>query len=95
MKKQIGLDSFGFSDWIGPEPHGADPRNSGSSARIGTSGRDEVYAAEIVKLIKSLDETANCTSVMIRLGLSCVPLVNPHDIAFYGIFSAISPNLQL
>ncbi|WP_318616365.1 sulfatase-like hydrolase/transferase [Sporosarcina sp. YIM B06819] len=82
------LDSFGFSDWIGPDPHGADPRNSGSSASIGTTGRDEVYAAEVVELIKNLDEHANCDDTPWFIMCS---LVNPHDIALYGIFSALSP----
>ena len=56
------LKSFGYSAWLGPEPHGADPRNSGSSAGIGTSGRDEVYATETVELIKSLNEISTCTT---------------------------------
>ena len=61
-EKANRLESFGYSDWIGPEPHGANPRNSGSSAGIGTSGRDEVYAAETVELIESLNEISKCTN---------------------------------
>ena len=90
-EKANRLDSFGFSDWLGPEPHGADPRNSGSSARVGTSGRDEVYAAEVVTLINSLDESANCNQHDMPWFIMC-SLVNPHDIALYGVYSAISPN---
>lgn len=33
------LDDFGFHGWVGPEPHGESPRDSGSSAAIGLSGR--------------------------------------------------------
>ena len=39
------LDGFGFGEWIGPEPHGGNPLNSGSSATAG-QGRDaQVEAA--------------------------------------------------
>ena len=89
-KKANRLDAFGFSDSL-TEPHGADPRNSGSSASIGTSGRDEVYADETVELIKSLDENANCNHDDTPWFIMC-SLVNPHDIALYGIYAALSPN---
>ncbi len=42
------LNNFGFYGWVGPEPHGSAARNSGSSAAIGVSGRDVVYANETV-----------------------------------------------
>ena len=45
------LEKFGFSGWIGPEPEGRNPHNSGSSAAVGVSGRDEIYAEEIIELI--------------------------------------------
>ncbi|MFJ7936243.1 sulfatase-like hydrolase/transferase [Sporosarcina sp. NPDC096371] len=92
-EKANRLDSFGFSDWIGPEPHGANSRNSGSSAGKGTSGRDEVYAAEVVELIKSLDEKAKCDCEETPWFIMC-SLVNPHDIALYGIYAAHSPNFS-
>lgn len=82
------LDPFGFSGWIGPEPHGSNPRNSGSSAAIGTSGRDEVYASETVKLIQSLDEQADKDDTPWFIMCS---FVNPHDIALYGVLTALSP----
>ena len=40
---------------MGPEPHGSSPFNSGASSAIGLSGRDEVYAAEVIDLIKKLE----------------------------------------
>ncbi|MER2091033.1 MAG: sulfatase-like hydrolase/transferase [Sporosarcina sp.] len=92
-EKADRLNSFGFSDWIGPEPHGADPRNSGSSARIGTSGRDEVYATETVELIKALDANANCCKDETPWFIMC-SFINPHDIALYGIYSAIFPKFN-
>lgn len=48
------LDEFGFHGWIGSEPHGSNPHNSGSSAAVGTSGRDRVYSAEVVELIQKV-----------------------------------------
>ena len=38
------LDKFGFSGWIGPEPHGRSPLNSGSSSSLGP-GRDAGFSA--------------------------------------------------
>ncbi len=40
------LEEFGFSGWIGPEPFGNAPLNSGSSAGAGNSGRD-VHIAQM------------------------------------------------
>ncbi|WP_153730429.1 sulfatase-like hydrolase/transferase [Sporosarcina obsidiansis] len=92
-RKADRLNEFGFSEWIGPDPHGADPRNSGSSASIGARGRDEVYAADTVKLIQSLDTDGQCAGGHTPWFIQC-SFVNPHDIALYGIFSAISPNFN-
>ncbi|WP_449540294.1 sulfatase-like hydrolase/transferase [Ferdinandcohnia sp. Marseille-Q9671] len=83
------LDGFGFSGWLGPEPHGADPRNSASSAAIGTKGRDEVYAREAVELIQSLDNKSNGDSDEPWLLVSS--FVNPHDITLYGELTKNSP----
>lgn len=87
------LGAFGFSDWIGPDPHGTDPRNSASSAGFGTSGRDEVYAAETVELIEALDHAARCKDNHAPWFIQC-SFVNPHDIALYGIFSALLPSFN-
>ncbi|ARF18043.1 sulfatase-like hydrolase/transferase [Sporosarcina ureae] len=92
-RKADRLNEYGFSEWIGPDPHGADPRNSASSAGTGTSGRDEVYAADTVKLIKQLDKDRHCDKKDTPWFIQC-SFVNPHDIALYGLFSAISPNFN-
>ncbi|TVX89699.1 sulfatase-like hydrolase/transferase [Paenibacillus agilis] len=84
------LDNFGFSGWIGPEPHGQDPRNSGSSAAVGLSGRDVVYAAEAVQLIEALDvqkQQQHDTPPW----LVVASFVNPHDIVLYGSITAHLP----
>ncbi|WP_226579716.1 sulfatase-like hydrolase/transferase [Halobacillus litoralis] len=83
------LNPFGFSGWIGPEPHGSNPRNSGSSAAIGTSGRDQVYAKETVELIQSLDQSEDTNPWLIMCSF-----VNPHDIALYGVLSELSPEFH-
>ncbi|ARD48868.1 sulfatase-like hydrolase/transferase [Sporosarcina sp. P33] len=90
-RKADRLNEYGFSEWIGPDPHGADPRNSASSAGTGTSGRDEVYAADTVKLITQLDKNRHGDKKDSPWFIQC-SFVNPHDIALYGLFSAISPD---
>lgn len=76
------LDGYGFSGWIGPEPHGASPRNSGSSASIGLSGRDEVYAQEAVDLLEKLEQSEDDSPWLLMCSF-----VNPHDIALFGAYS--------
>ncbi len=85
------LNAYGFDGWIGPEPHGADPRNSGSSAKVGVSGRDEFYAAEVVELIQSLEQN-HYTHQQPWLIVSS--LVNPHDITLFGLLSRLSPTFN-
>jgi arylsulfatase A-like enzyme len=67
------LDRFGFSGWIGPEPHGADPANSGWI-------RDPQYRHEALELLDALDQRKDDTP-----WLFVNSYVNPHDIVFYGI----------
>ncbi|MBS8266435.1 DUF229 domain-containing protein [Mesobacillus boroniphilus] len=83
------LDPYGFSGWVGPEPHGSAARNSGSSAAIGISGRDVVYANETVELIRSLEDEAKSDDKSPWL-LMC-SFVNPHDIALFGALTERSP----
>lgn len=85
------LKKYGFNGWIGPEPHGADPRNSGSSAKVGLSGRDEIYAAEVVELIQSLEQN---TMQRQKPWLIVSSLVNPHDITLFGSLSRLSPSFN-
>ncbi|QQE74389.1 sulfatase-like hydrolase/transferase [Brevibacillus composti] len=84
------LDNFGFSGWVGPEPHGGNPRNSGSSAAIGLRGRDEVYAAEAVSLIEALDRQKRHNPDA-PPWLIVASFVNPHDIVLYGALTAQLP----
>jgi arylsulfatase A-like enzyme len=66
------LDPFGFSGWIGREPHGANKADTGLV-------RDGVFAQEVVDLferIAAADDDAPWLAV--------ASFVNPHDIAFAG-----------
>src|SRR5512138_3891197 len=49
------LGDFGFAGWIGPEPHGKSPLNSGSSVPAGQQGRDVGFAQQAKRLIEHLD----------------------------------------
>lgn len=86
------LDAFGFSSWIGPEPHGRNPHNSASSSATGMSGRDIVYGAETVKLIEALGHQKSTDSDA-KPWLIVASFVNPHDITLYGMLSANLPNM--
>lgn len=86
------LDHYGFSGWVGPEPHGTDPRNSGSSARIGLAGRDQVYAAEAASLIQNLDrKKEDHPDSAAEPWLIVSSFVNPHDIALFGALTRLNP----
>ncbi len=66
------LEPFGFTGWIGREPHGADRADAGTV-------RDNVYRDQIVDMFAQLaaddDE---------RPWLAVASFVNPHDITFAG-----------
>ncbi len=66
------LEPFGFSGWIGREPHGADPADWGLL-------RDPLFATQLDELFDTLE-----TSASDRPWLSVASFVNPHDIAFAG-----------
>jgi arylsulfatase A-like enzyme len=67
------LDPFGFSGWIGREPHGADKSDCGVV-------RDGVFAEQVVELFDQLAAARDEGP-----WLSVASFVNPHDIAFAGI----------
>lgn len=80
------LDGYGFSGWIGPEPQGVAPHNSGSSAGIGVHGRDVVYSSEVIQILQSIEaEKAQLVRPeAYQPWLMVASFVNPHDIALYG-----------
>ena len=81
------LDEFGFSGWVGPEPHGAAPSQSGMVC-------DPIYADRAVAWLEDRyarrrdgDEAAQ------RPFLLVVCFVNPHDIVFApGWLGRIGPD---
>lgn len=81
------LDPFGFSGWIGREPHGAAKSDSGTV-------RDGVFAEQVVEMF---GELARGTSE--GPWLAVASFVNPHDIAFagglYELLLGISPDDDL
>jgi len=72
-RKVDRLDPFGFSGWIGREPHGAAPADSGAV-------RDGVFAEQVVDLFGELTG-ARADGPW----LAIASFVNPHDIAAYGM----------
>ncbi|OXM82986.1 arylsulfatase [Paenibacillus rigui] len=86
------LEAYGFHGWVGPEPHGVKPHNSGSSAAIGLAGRDQIYAAEAAAQIESLDrQYKRAPGEDFPPWLIVCSFVNPHDIALFGEISRRSP----
>lgn len=82
------LERYGFTGWIGPEPHGTDPMNSASSAR-GKKGRDEAISSQTVELLAELNANPDETP-----WLMVCSLLNPHDIATYGQFTRLGSGEQ-
>ena len=71
-QKSDRLDPFGFSGWIGREPHGADKSDCGTI-------RDGVFAEQVVELFADLAASRSDGP-----WLTVSSFVNPHDIAFSG-----------
>ncbi|MDY7105158.1 MAG: sulfatase-like hydrolase/transferase [Actinomycetota bacterium] len=63
------LDAFGFDGWIGAEPHGPRPENTGFV-------RDPLFAAEVEALFADLAVDRS------QPWLTVASFVNPHDIVF-------------
>ncbi len=68
------LDPFGFSGWIGREPHGAAKQDCGTV-------RDGVFAEQVSDLFGDLAGASSDGP-----WLAVASFVNPHDIAFAGGF---------
>jgi choline-sulfatase len=84
------LGPYGFSGWIGPEPHGSNPLNSGSSA-AGAIGRDEKFADQAVDLLHQLSGQRDRG----RPWLVVNSYVNPHDVATWGALNLQNPSWNL
>jgi choline-sulfatase len=73
------LGSFGFTGWIGPEPHGSDPLNSASSA-TDAIGRDAKFADQTCDLLQTLGQQGSGANPWLMVS----SFLNPHDIALWG-----------
>jgi arylsulfatase A-like enzyme len=85
------LNNYGFNGWIGPEPHGTNPHNSGASAAIGLSGRDQIYASEVIKLLNQLQQRVVEGAHEQKPWAIAASFVNPHDIALFGEITRLLP----
>ena len=81
------LEQYGFTGWIGPEPHGSNPLNSGSSAP-GGRGRDEVFAQWGIEKLLQLRNSD-------KPWLLVNSFVNPHDITLWGALTIAMGNFYL
>jgi arylsulfatase A-like enzyme len=66
------LDGFGFSGWIGREPHGGFPGDLGIR-------RDPVFTEQVTELFDELEHSPDD-----RPWLAVASFVNPHDIDLWG-----------
>lgn len=73
------LGGYGFDGWVGPEPHGRRPLDSGSSAE-GALGRDQGFADQMIELLGDLDADPSDDPWLL-----IASFVNPHDITLYGL----------
>jgi choline-sulfatase len=76
------LGSFGFTGWIGPEPHGSDPLNSASSA-TNAIGRDAKFADQTCELLQTLGQQGSGANPWLMVS----SFLNPHDIALWGLIT--------
>src|SRR4051794_1657444 len=69
------LDDFGFSEWVGPEPHGLGKHNTGTV-------KDPYTADETVDLLQRLDGDASDEP-----WLAVCSFLNPHDDSLFGVIA--------
>ena len=69
------LEPYGFSEWVGPEPHGLGAQNTGTI-------RDPFTADDTISLLKRLDTDGND-----QPWLTVCSFLNPHDIAIFGLIA--------
>ena len=67
------LDEFGFSEWVGPEPHGIEKHNLAAV-------KDPFTADETIELLQRLDADGGGEP-----WLTVCSFLNPHDVAYFGL----------
>ncbi len=84
-RKADRLAPFGFSNWVGPEPHGAPLANSGFR-------RDPLYAERAVAWLQDRYARRRAGDAeALRPFLLVVSFVNPHDIVLFPTWARRSP----
>ncbi len=79
------LEPFGFSGWVGPEPHGAALANSGVR-------RDPLIADRVVAWLEDRYERRRAGEAdALRPFLLVASFVNPHDIVLFPLWRRRSP----
>ncbi|WP_163747218.1 sulfatase-like hydrolase/transferase [Mycolicibacterium helvum] len=79
------LEPFGFSGWVGPEPHGAGLANSGFR-------RDPLIADRVVAWLQDRYARRRAgDAAALRPFLLVASFVNPHDIVLFPTWAARSP----
>eukprot|EP00004_Rigifila_ramosa_P020169 TRINITY_DN5220_c0_g1_i1.p1 TRINITY_DN5220_c0_g1~~TRINITY_DN5220_c0_g1_i1.p1 ORF type:complete len:642 (-),score=128.71 TRINITY_DN5220_c0_g1_i1:29-1954(-) len=77
-EKKDALDKFGFTGWIGPEPHGSEKELLGLSV-------DRQYSVQVESWLEKRDQQARAGSPEAeKPWLLVASLVNPHDVALAG-----------
>ena len=69
------LDEYGFSEWVGPDPHGLGKHNTATV-------KDAFTADETVALLERLEKDESD-----QPWLTVCSFLNPHDIALFGIIA--------
>jgi arylsulfatase A-like enzyme len=79
------LDVFGFSGWVGPEPHGGDPADAGIR-------RDPLVAARVVAWLEDRYQRRRAGDPEALRPFVCVAsFVNPHDIVLFPAWTRQNP----
>ena len=69
------LDDYGFSEWVGPEPHGLGAHNTGTV-------KDPFTADETIALLQRLDAEQSDEP-----WLTVCSFLNPHDDSMFGVIA--------
>ena len=70
------LDDYGFSEWVGPEPHGLGKRNTGD-------GQGPVHRRRDDRAARSASTQTRAT----RPWLTVCSFLNPHDDSLFGVIA--------
>ncbi len=77
-EKADRLYEYGFSGWIGPEPHGSLQQNCGTN-------RDPGFAKQTMEVLEDLEADAKKSGDSASPWLIVNSFVNPHDLVLFGL----------